>query len=297
MQKQNILLIINPVAGKKKANKTIYQIVDSLCKNNCKTTLFITTKKGEATNIIIEHAHECQKIICCGGDGTLSEIISGLVQLNMNIPVGYIPTGTTNDLAHSLNLPTNIDTAIEATTNGHIQKHDIGAFNEGKYFSYVASFGAFSEVSYSTPQWLKNFFGHIAYVFNGILSVANIRPHKVKVVADGDEIAGDFIYGSVSNSKVIGGIVKFLESDVSFDDGKFEVLLVKQPRSIKDLGGIIKGVFHHQYDYQNICFFKASKVSFSFEKDTEWTIDGEYAGTLDSVQIKNLPSTAQVMTI
>ncbi|QQO10488.1 diacylglycerol/lipid kinase family protein [Breznakiella homolactica] len=297
MQKQNILLIINPVAGRKKANKIVYQIVDSLSRNNCRTVIFMTTRKGEATDLIIEHAHDCHKIICCGGDGTLSEVLSGLIRLDMKIPVGYIPTGTTNDFAHSLNLPTDIDSAIEATTNGHIQKHDIGSFNEGQYFSYVASFGAFSKVSYSTPQWLKNFFGHMAYIFNGILSITGIRPHKVKVIADGDEIAGDFIFGSVSNSKVIGGIVRFLESDVSFDDGKFEVLLIKKPRSIKDFGRIVKGVFRRRYDDQNICFFKASKVSFAFEKDTDWTIDGEYAGTLCNVQIKNLPCTAQVMIV
>lgn len=125
MQEQNILLIVNPAAGKKNANKVLYKIVDSLCRNKCKTTVFTTTKRGEATNIVIECAHECQKIICCGGDGTLNEIISGLLPLNIQIPVGYIPTGTMNDFAQSLNLLTNINHAIEATTNGYIKYHDI----------------------------------------------------------------------------------------------------------------------------------------------------------------------------
>ena len=297
MKNQNILLIVNPVAGKKKANKALYYIVDSLCRNNCKTIVFTTTKKGDATRIVTQYAQECQRIICCGGDGTLNEIITGLIYLNLQIPIGYIPAGTTNDFAHSLNLPMNINHAIEVSANGRIKQHDIGAFNEDKYFSYVAAFGAFTSVAYSTPQWLKNFFGKLAYNFMGVMSIFGIRPHKVKVILDGNEIAGDFIYGSVSNAKTIGGIVKFLETDVSFDDGKFEVLLIKKPKKFKDLRGIIKSVFSRRYDNQYICFFKASKVSFDFEKNAEWTIDGEYAGAFCNVQINNLRCTAQVMTI
>jgi len=194
-------------------------------------------------------------------------------------------------------LPTNINNAIEATTNGFIQKHDIGAFNEDKYFSYVAAFGAFTKTSYSTPQWLKNFFGKMAYCFSGITGIFGIRPHKVKIMVDGNEIAGDFIYGSISNTRIIGGIVKFLEVDVSLDDGKFEVLLIKKPNKLKDLSGIIKSVFSRRYDDRHICFFKASKVSFAFEKDAKWTIDGEYAGAFSNVHIKNHRYTAQVLTV
>lgn len=296
MSEQKVLLIVNPVAGRKKAIKVLDQMVDSLYRNNCKPTVFTTTKEGEATSIVTQHAHESERIICCGGDGTLNEIITGLVQLNLQIPVGYIPTGTTNDLAHSLNLPMKIGPAIEVAANGRIKQHDIGEFNENRYFTYVASFGTFASVSYSTPQWLKNIFGHMAYILKGALSIVRMRAHKVKVIADGDEFSGDFIHGSVSNSRSIGGVVKFLESDISFDDGKFEVLLIKKPKRFKDLLGIIKCVFRRRYDNQFIHFFKASNVSFAFEKDTDWTVDGEYAGKTCYVLIKNLARAAQVIT-
>lgn len=288
MQKQNVLLIINPVAGRKKAKSMIYRIVDSLCRNNCKTTIYITAKKGDATDIVTQYAEEFEKVVCCGGDGTLNEVISGLAQLKLQIPIGYIPTGTTNDLAHSLQLPTNIDDAIEVAVNGSIRRHDIGMFNENLYFSYVSSFGAFTKVSYGTPQWLKNIFGRAAYIFKGIFSIANIRSQKAKIIADGNEINGDFVYGSVSNSTIIGGLVKLLKTDVSFDDGMFEVLLIKKPRKIKEYRNILRGISKHDYNNKYTYFFRAKNLSFTFEKSTEWSIDGEYAGTPDSVQIKNL---------
>jgi YegS/Rv2252/BmrU family lipid kinase len=297
MQKQNVLLIINSVAGRKKANRKMYQIVSTLCENNCKTTIFTTTKRGEATELVIQYGSDYDKIICAGGDGTLNEVISGLVCLKKKIPLGYIPTGTTNDLANSLGLPTKYHLAINTAMGRQIQSHDIGAFNKDKYFTYMASFGVFSKVSYSTPQWLKNSFGYMAYILNGIISIPRIHSYKVTVTVDGNEITGDFLFGSVSNTKRIGGVVKFLESEVSFDDGKFEVLLIKNPTKLKDLRGINKGLFEHKYDNDNITFLKADTISFAFEDCASWTIDGEFAGRFSDVQIKNLPCMVQFITL
>ncbi|WKY48989.1 diacylglycerol kinase family lipid kinase [Eubacteriaceae bacterium ES3] len=297
MQKQNVLLIINSVAGRQKAYKKMYQIVSTLSKNNCKTTIFSTTKRYEATDLVIQYGSDYDKIICAGGDGTLNEVISGLAHLNKKIPLGYIPTGTTNDLANSLGLPTKYELAINTAMGDKIQQHDIGAFNEDQYFTYLASFGAFSKVSYSTPQWLKNSFGYLAYILHGIISLPKIHSYKVTVTADGEEIAGDFLFGSVSNSKSIGGVVKFLDSEVTFDDGKFEVLLIKNPTRLKDLRGINKGLFEHKYDNVNIAFLKADTVTFNFENSASWTIDGEYAGKFCDVKIKNLPSMVQFITL
>ncbi|WKY42960.1 diacylglycerol kinase family lipid kinase [Eubacteriaceae bacterium ES2] len=297
MQKQNVLLIINSVAGRKKANKKMYQIVSTLSKNNCKTTIFTTTKRHEATELVIQYGNECDKIICAGGDGTLNEVISGLVRLNTKKPVGYIPTGTTNDLANSLGLPTKFNLAINTTMVGHIQNYDIGTFNEDQYFTYLASFGAFSKVSYSTPQWFKNSFGYLAYILHGIISLPKIHSYPVTVTVDGHKITGDFLFGSVSNTKSIGGVVKFLDSEVSFDDGKFEILLIKNPTHLTDLRRINKGLFEHYYDNQNIIFLKADTVSFAFENSASWTIDGEFAGKFCNVQIKNLPSMVRFITL
>lgn len=292
----NVLLIVNPVAGRKKAKSMLYRVVDSLCRNGYIVTIFTTARKGEATDIVIEHAKTYDKIICCGGDGTLNEVFTGLIKAGLSIPVGYIPSGTTNDLAAALKLPLNIKEAVEVTENGKIRQHDIGKFNENQYFSYVASFGAFTKVSYKTPQWLKNLFGRIAYIFKGVFSIADIHPQTAKVTADGREIKGDFIYGSVSNSTVIGGIIKLSESEVFFDDGMFEVILIKNPQTPKNLKKILKGIIKNCYDDEYIYRFKAGKIAFSFENSTEWCIDGEYAGTLDTVNIENLHGMVQIVT-
>lgn len=287
MSKQKILLIVNPIAGRRKARKILYKIVDALCRENYKTTIFTTSKQGAATNIVRENGAEFQKIICCGGDGTLNEVFTGLAMENLKIPVGYIPTGTTNDLGHALGLSTSMGKAMNIAINGQIRKHDIGAFNESQYFSYIASFGAFTKVAYSTPQWLKNVLGRIAYVFKGMLSLTDIHSHRVTVTADGKTIQGDFIFGSVSNSTVIGGILKLPKAEVSFDDGQFEVLLIKNPKSPKELQAIIQSLLRHHYDSQYVYFTKASKVSFAFEDTASWTIDGEFAGILSDVHIEN----------
>ena len=296
MQKQSVLLIINPVAGRKKAKSLIFKIVDSLCRNNCKTTIFTTTKRGEATSIVIDHAKGHQRIICCGGDGTLNEVVSGLAKLNLQIPIGFIPTGTTNDLARSLKLPTKTADAIILAEKGEAQQHDVGSFNENLYFSYVSSFGAFSSTSYSTAQWAKNLFGRIAYIFKGLLGLSKIKSQKVTVVTDEQKITGNFIFGCVSNSVSIGGILKFMDSDVCVDDGKFEVLLIKKPSRLKHINSILKSISLHKYNSPNIYFLKTSKISFISEKDIEWSIDGEFAGTFNNVEIENLPRMVSVVT-
>lgn len=198
-------------------------------------------------------------------------------------------------MARALKLPVKTHKAIDTAISGQIRKHDIGSLNENQYFSYVASFGAFTKVSYSTPQWLKNLIGHMAYIFHGILSIADIRPHITKVVADGKEIDGDFIFGSVSNSTVIAGLVKLPKADISFDDGQFEVLLIRNPKSRKELRAIVHGIYHKKYDERYVHFFKAKELTFNFKDSAAWTVDGEYAGTHDNVNIKNLHRKAQVV--
>jgi len=295
--KQNILLIINPAAGRKSAKFKIFKIVDLLSRNDCKTTIFTTSRKGDAVNIVKENGSEAHKIICCGGDGTLNEVITGLMTAKLKIPIGYIPTGTMNDLAHALNLSTRTKKALYDISNGYIRDHDIGSFNNDQYFSYVASFGAFIKTAYATPQWIKNLTGRIAYFFHSLLQIGDIRPHTVKVIADGKEIEGDFIYGSVSNSTVIGGgSIKFTKAGVNFDDGLFEVMLIRNPTTPEGLSNIISGVLKQKYDVRYMRFFKAKKLIFIFDKETDWTIDGEYAGSHNTVYIENQQCAASIIS-
>jgi len=295
MTDQNILLIINPVAGRKIAKKLIYRIVDLLCRNNYKTTIFSTGDKGEAAQFVKAHAHEFNKIICCGGDGTLNETFTGLIDAGINIPVGYIPTGTTNDLATALKLTKNPKKAMQISVEGNNRVHDLGVFNDDRYFTYIASFGAFTSVAYRTPQWMKNSLGRAAYFINGVPSLTDIQPHKAKVIADGTQIEGEFVFGSVTNSTIIGGIIKLNESEVHFDDGLFEVMLVRNPETPMDLSKSIQCIVSHEYDEEYVLFLRAKEVLFTFEEPTDWTVDGEFAGTVNVADIKNLQGRAEIV--
>lgn len=291
-----ILLIVNPVSGRQKARVMLYSIVNFLSQNKCTTTIFSTTCRGHATDIVKEHAGNHDRIICCGGDGTLNEVFSGLAIIGTTIPVGYIPTGTTNDLAHALGLTSNIKMAMHLALYGNNRALDLGTFNDNQYFSYVASFGAFSKVAYETPQWLKNRLGRASYFFYGISEIADIRSYEVRITADEQQISGNFVYGSVSNSNVIGGLVKFPENSISLDDGKFEVMLIRTPKGPIDLHHIVQGLVNHEYNDDSVLFFTASNIVFEFIGDTvPWTVDGEYAGENYNVSISNMHRKACIL--
>jgi YegS/Rv2252/BmrU family lipid kinase len=285
---ENVLLIINPVSGKQKARRLIYGIVNLLSECGHKTTVFATTKPGDATELVQKYGEENDRIICCGGDGTLNEVFTGMAAAGIKVPVGYIPTGTTNDLANSLGLASSAKKAMHHALHGNACMLDLGTFNHDKYFSYVASFGAFSNVAYETPQWLKNRLGRASYLFYGISEVGDIKSHRVRIIADGMEIDGDFIYGSVSNSRVIGGLVKLPEDSIRLDDGKFEVMLIKTPRGPIDLHNIVQGLVNQDYVEDSVLFFTAGQLTFVFEDGVPWTVDGEYAGENRKVEIGNL---------
>ena len=287
MENQNVLLIINPVSGKRKARTMIYNIINFLSECKCKTTIFSTTKKGDATELVIKYGGDSDRIICCGGDGTLNEVFSGIAAADIAVPVGYIPTGTTNDLANSLGLASSVKRALHLTMHGRACALDLGTFNSDKYFSYVASFGAFSNVAYETPQWLKNRLGRASYLFYGISEVGDIKSRRAKIVADGVDISGEFIYGSVSNSRVIGGLVRLPEESICLDDGKFEVLLIRTPRGPIDLHNIVQGLVNQDYDEDSVLFFAAKHITFTFEEEVPWTVDGEYAGECKEVAVGN----------
>jgi len=291
---QNVLLIINPVSGRKTARMKLYEIVDFMSRNDCKTTIFTTSRKGEATEIVKTHATEYDRIVCCGGDGTLNEVFTGLTELGIQVPVGYVPTGTTNDLANALGLTSETPKALNTAIYGEKKSLDIGAFNDTQFFSYVASFGAFTKTSYATPQWMKNVMGHTSYLVYGIADIKDIRSHKTKIITDGLEISGEFVFGSVSNSTVLGGVFKFPEDSIDFSDGKFEVLLVKTPRNPRDMQSILNAILNQEYNEDTVLFFKASFLTFIFEESTPWTIDGEFAGAMEQVTIKNLHGRAEV---
>lgn len=282
-----ILVIANEVAGKGMADDLIPEVIENLQELGYVVEKRITSLEENATAIIKKYEGHFDILIVCGGDGTLNEVVQGLYDKNIHTFIGYIPTGTTNDFANSLGLKrNNID--ISWNINKYVsQKIDLGLFND-RVFNYVASFGLFTKCSYATSIKMKNTLGRKAYVLTGIKELFTNRRKHLKVLMDSLEIEDDFIYGSISNSKCIGGFKLFKKQDIKLNDGKFEVLLVRRPRFlISLLFTAIKLVFGNLND-KNIYCYKADKVSFECEEEMDWSIDGECNSGVKNATIKNL---------
>lgn len=287
---KKVLLIVNPRAGKMTSKIGMFNIVDLFCRNGYIVTVQTTASMGHATELIRKLGKGHDLVVCCGGDGTLNEVISGVLKLGLTIPIGYIPAGTTNDFANSLKLSKRLDTAAKAILNGKPRNLDVGKFNQNRYFSYVASFGAFTGSSYTTPQASKNSIGPIAYILEGIKDVPNIRPCHVKVEVNGMLYEDDYIFGAVSNSTSIGGMVKLDSSLVDFNDGLFEIILIKNPKAPIELRKILISLKNKKYDKDMIVFLKASEATFYMDEPMPWSIDGEFEIGGDIVTIINIPS-------
>lgn len=286
---KKMLLIVNPCSGKKKAKNNLFDIIKIFDDNGFEVTVRLTAYGGHATELAKEYSesgvYEC--IICCGGDGTLNEMLNGIAVGNRAMPVGYIPSGSTNDFAVSMNIDPNIRVAADKIINGRPLPIDLGKFG-GRFFSYIASFGAFTSVSYNTSQKFKNVFGHLAYVLEGIKDITAIRSYHVKTEADGNTFEDDYIFGAVTNSTSVAGIVRLDSGFVDMNDGLFEVTLVRKPRNIIELHEIVQGCFASDFSGRMFDFFKASEIKFNTKEPVTWSVDGERAEAESTVEVKNL---------
>lgn len=287
------LLIVNPCSGRNKSRAGTFEIVDSFSNSDYEFSVHTTTCQGDATNIVKRELTDHDMVVCCGGDGTLNETINGVMDMPRRVPIGYIPAGTTNDIANSLNIPTDIKNATELIKKVSPSDYDIGLFNN-RYYSYVASFGAFSKASYVTSQKLKNKFGRAAYIAAGVSEVKDIKNYKMRVEYDGGIIEGKFVFGTVSNSLSVGGFIKLPDNTVKFNDGKFEVILVKDFK-FRKLLPIMYKVINQKYDNKEIIMFSTNKIKFTaLEEDVAWTIDGEFAGKHREVRINVLERAIEI---
>lgn len=283
------LLIINPVSGKKLVIKHIPEIIRIMMDRGYLVTTAVTSRRGEATELAERYGRDYDLVCCTGGDGTLNEVLTGLAELGPGASLGYIPCGSTNDFAASHGLSTDIIKAAENMVSGRCRSIDIGRFGNS-YFSYVAAFGAFSWLSYTTDQNLKNILGHTAYILDGIKDVYKIKPIHMKLTADGKVYEDDFIFGAVSNSTHIAGTIEFPSDVVRTDDGIFEVLLIHMPKTIIELDHIIHSIITQDYEScPMVEFFQASEITASFDEEQEWALDGECAIVSDEIRISVLP--------
>lgn len=284
---KKLLFIVNPRAGKTKSRTPLFDAVARFSQAGYLVHVFVTQGSGDATRVAAEMGGDFDIVVCAGGDGTLNETLSGLMTLPKLPQLGYLPNGSTNDFAASLHLSSNPVTAAGAVVDGKPFQLDVGKHND-RYFAYVASFGAFTRASYSASQSAKNTLGHFAYILEGLGDLDSLRPYKCRVEADGEVFEGDFIFGSICNSTSLGGLVKLDPDVVQMDDGKFELLLLRMPKSVIDLNNLIGGIARMEYDLPGVILRHVSSITLTTEDDIPWSLDGEYAASCPVVHIENL---------
>ena len=285
---KKLLLIVNPCSGRAKMRGELLRVTEILSLGGYDVTVYPTKAKADATKRVeaIKN-NEFEKIVVCGGDGTLNEVITGIMSASLDCTLGYIPAGTLNEWSTGLRISKSIPTAAKDIINGMPIQLDIGKFGN-KYFSYTASFGAFTEASYSAPQDIKNVLGQAAYFFEGIKSLTNIKPIHLKFSFDGKEVEGDYLFGAISNSMSVGGIVKFKEATVKLNDGLFEVMLIKNPSSIMEFQSIVDGILRQDLSRNGIEFFHTDSITIEGGKNVSWTLDGEYSEGESVIEVKNI---------
>ncbi|MCQ2476552.1 MAG: diacylglycerol kinase family lipid kinase [Clostridia bacterium] len=285
---KKVLIIYNPVAGKDSTRPSPMAIERSFPPKEYEVTLYQSTGTGDAVNAAKDKAADYDFVVACGGDGTLNEVVSGISKAGLDIPVGYIPMGSTNDFANTLGIPPYYYDAVKTIMEGHTNEYDIGQFND-RYFNYVACFGPGSSISYATNQKMKNKLGYSAYLINGFVFqsiplLMQLKPKKVRVEYDGKVFEGGAHYGAISNSTSVAGLFKFEGQKIVLNDGKFELLIVKNFKALQAIPLLIN-VLKGNYEDDNLIFVKADNIKITFlEKPEEWTLDGEYGGNPKEIE-------------
>lgn len=275
---EKLLFIFNPLAGKGAIRGHLPGVLDAFTKAGYLVTAYPTQGKADATRIAAELGPQYDRVVCCGGDGTLSETIAGLLTLDDSPALGYLPAGTTNDFSRNLHLPKVLESAAHTAVTGPVRKCDVGMFNQ-KTFIYVAAFGVFTDVSYDTPQEFKNVFGHLAYLLNGVTRLGSIKSYPLAITHDDGTLEGDFIYGMASNTVSVGGFKGLPLGDVSLDDGLFEVLLIRRPKSMLELNNISKALLQQNTtDNDTVIALHTSKLQVTSSEPLPWSLDGEFGG-------------------
>ncbi len=286
-QLKRLMLIINPVSGRRTSLRFLPDIISEFSQNGYAVTVFPTAQRGDATEFARSYAGEFDLLVCIGGDGTLNEVITGIIRGGHDVPLGYIPSGSTNDFAACHGISSDMLEAAQNILNGKQKKIDIGKFGD-QYFSYVAAFGAFSWLSYTTPQNLKNALGHTAYILDAVKDLPKIKAHHLKLDLGNFFCEGDYIFGAVCNSTSVAGTITLPKTVVDTGDGKFEVLLVHEPRTIIDFQSILLGVFTQDYSSPFLDFFQADSLKISAPEELDWSLDGERGRGSDFHEIENL---------
>lgn len=291
---RKVLFVYNPNAGTGLLKPKLSDILDIIVKADCEVTVYPTQCYHDALTKITTFTEHYDLVICSGGDGTLDETVTGMCRRSERVPIGYIPTGTTNDFASSLHISKDLLKAADVAVNGVPFPCDIGSFNDD-VFVYIAAFGLFTDVSYQTKQEMKNVFGHLAYILEGSKRLFNIPSYRIKVTHDDQTVEDEFIYGMVTNSRSVGGFRGMIGKNVVFDDGEFEVTLIKMPKNPIELNEIVAALLISQFNSEFMYSFKTKEIRFESIEEIPWTLDGEFGGEHDEVVIKNMKQELEIM--
>ena len=284
---KKMLLAVNPYAGTRKAYKQLADIVAVFNRGGYDVSVYITEGRGDAAETVAKRACDVDVVACCGGDGTFNETVNGVLRSGVDVPIGYIPAGSTNDFASSLQLPADLVAAARQIVEGQPQAYDVGRFAD-RYFSYVASFGAFTKASYTTPQSIKNALGHTAYLLEGMQELSQIKNVPMMLETEDGVIEDKFLFGAVCNSTSLGGLLTLDPKQVDMSDGKFELLLVRTPRDLSEVKDCLQALKRQQYDCGMITFRSTSYVKVWADPTMPWTLDGEGEDGHREVEIVNL---------
>ena len=284
---KKLLFVMNPCAGMRKANKLLPEILGLFNRHGYDVHVHITEGRADAQAVVASRGAEMDLVVCCGGDGTFNETVSGILQSGAKTPVGYIPAGSTNDFAVSLGLKSSPLEAAKAIMEGQETQYDVGCFG-GRYFTYVASFGIFTKASYATPQSMKNTLGHAAYILEGIQELSQLRKYPVKMELDGEVLEGEYLFGAISNSTSMGGVLKLDPKQVDMADGLFEILLVRMPKDLLELSDCINAIQKQNYNCKMMTFRTAKKVTVHAQMGMDWTLDGEREPGHEQIEVENI---------
>ncbi len=291
---KKMLFIYNPNAGMGLLKPQLSDVLDTFVKGGYEVTVYPTQQRQDAMEKTKSYTEGYDLVVCSGGDGTLDEVVTGMSMREGKVPIGYIPAGTTNDFASSLHIPKDMIEAADVAVNGKPFACDVGAFNNN-YFVYIAAFGLFTDVSYETDQKMKNILGHLAYVLEGTKKIFNVPSYRVKVTHDGETIEDEFMFGMVTNSHSVGGFKGIVGQNVAFDDGVFEVTLIKTPKTPLDVNEIVTALLGKQIDSTHMYCFRTGSIRFECEEEIPWTLDGEFGGNHGEVLIENRRKALEIM--
>ena len=292
--KQRLLFIFNLRSGKGKIKENLAEIVDIMVKAGWEVTVYTTQCQGDAVEKARLEAGEYDRIVCSGGDGTLDEVVTGMMKAKSRVPIGYIPAGSTNDFGNSLGIDKDMRKAAQIAASGRMFPCDIGRFNDD-FFVYVAAFGLFTDVSYQTSQDMKNVLGHAAYILEGAKQLWDIPSVRMQVEYDGNVLYDEFIYGMITNSNAVGGFDGLISGDVILNDGVFEVTLIKTPKNPMELSEVLACLTNIRKESDMLYTFQTSSIKFTSSESVSWTLDGEYGGNHQTVLIEDCPRALEIL--